>query len=255
MQETDVQNIAQKLLKARHSHRIEDTIDTDAIDTAVPQSIEDAYQIQGAVAAQVGAVGGWKTGAESATAIPIAAPIFADDIYASGASVAPGKMRLFGLEVEIAFQLGDDLPPRPNAYSEQEFLDAVETMVPLIELVDSRLRDFEQAGSIWKLADNQINSGLVIGQPVDNWSQLNLGSLRATLRVDQELIKDCHGWQYADTPAGLATRFVNTFSEHCGGICAGHIITTGSLTGIDFIDNGGAVTADLGSVGRVEVHL
>jgi len=256
MQETDVQNIADQLLTARRSRLLQDAVDTAAVDIAnVPRVIDDAYQIQSAVVARVGAVGGWKTGADSASAVPIAAPIFADDIYDSGTSLAPGTMRLMGLEAEIAFRLGSDLPPRSHAYSEKEFLDAVETMVPLIELVDSRLQDFEAAGSIWKLADNQINSGLVIGEPVLNWQQLDFSALRAILKVDHQIIRDNRGWNYPDTPAGLATRFVNTFSEHCGGIRAGQIITTGSLTGIDFIDTGATVTAELENIGSVQVKL
>jgi len=256
MQETDVQNIAARLVAARRSRLLKDTLDTEDPDVdAAPQTLEDAYHIQRAVVDQTGAIGGWKTGADTASAVPIAAPIFADDIYASGKTLKPGSMRLIGLEVEVAFRIGRDLPNRSNPYSQGEFLDAVETMVPLIELVDSRLRDFEQAGPLWKLSDNQINSGLVIGDPVENWSQLDLKSLRAILSVDQTVIKDSHGWNYPDTPAGLATRFVNAFGEHLGGIRAGQIVTTGSLTGIDFIDTGATVVADLESVGRVVVTI
>jgi len=217
MQETDVQNIAARLVAARRSRLLVDTVDTeDPGIGAAPGTLEDAYQIQRAVADQTGAIGGWKTGADSVSAVPIAAPVFADDIYASGATLKPGSMRLIGLEVEVAFRIGRDLPTRSNPYSQQEFLDAVETMVPLIELVDSRLRDFEKAGPLWKLSDNQINGGLVIGDPIENWSQLDLKSLRAILTADQTVIKDSHGWHYPDTPAGLATRFVNTFSGSSG---------------------------------------
>ena len=70
-----------------------------------------------------GAIGGWKMGAPSADATPIFAPMPLAWIASNGAVVG-GMQRYRGLEAEIAFQMGEDLPPRETAYSRDEVVAA-----------------------------------------------------------------------------------------------------------------------------------
>ncbi len=254
MNHSDIDLIAEKLVAARQTNRLDHTLDTDAIGVA-PTALEDAYRIQQAVVDATGAVGGWKTGASTAQSVPIAAPVFADCVYPNNVTLKRERMRLIGLEAELAFRMAHDLPASATPYQQDEVEAAVDCMLPLIELVDSRLRDFAAAGDLWKLADNQINSGLVLGRPIHDWRQLDLARQRVVLRADQQLIADATGWNYDGTPIGLLVRFVNTFADHCGGIRAGQVVTLGSMTGIDFIESAATVSADFGESGVVRLSF
>src|SRR5262249_14285141 len=101
-----------------------------------PQSDADAYQIHDAVTQQLGeAVGGWKVGAASATTSAFCAPIYTSMIRPSPASYNAAELRIIGIEAEIAFRLGRDLPARASAYDHTE-ITAGASLHPVIEVVD-----------------------------------------------------------------------------------------------------------------------
>lgn len=216
-----------------------------------PQSDADAYEIQDAVTRRLGeTVGGWKIGAASPKAAAFCAPIFARMIRPSPASYKAGELRLIGIEAEIAFRLGRDLPPRPSAYSRDEAI-AGAALHPAIEVVDSRYADFRSLDRPSILADNFSNGGLVYGGAVPGWEALDLGGVRITVTEDGEPFADSKGGAARDPVAALV-EFVNLMNGR-GGATAGTIVTTGSWTGMVFTRRGGHIVADFGPFGRVEV--
>src|SRR5579872_936778 len=72
-----------------------------------PADEASAYAVQRAMAEGV-AIGGWKVGAAGPTAPCFCAPLPLAGIAASPAELPPGVMR--GVEAEVAFRLGHDLP-------------------------------------------------------------------------------------------------------------------------------------------------
>src|SRR5258707_765617 len=89
-----------------------------------PQSDADAYQIQDAVSRQLGeTIGGWKVGAASPTTAAFCAPIYARMIRTSPASFGATELRLIGIEAEIAFRFGRDLPARASAFDRAAVTD------------------------------------------------------------------------------------------------------------------------------------
>src|SRR5919198_3336369 len=149
-----------------------------------PQSDADAYDIQDAVTRQLGeTIGGWKIGAASPTTAAFCAPIFARMIRPSPAAYDAGELRLIGIEGEIAFRLGRDLPPREAAYARAEVIDGA-SLHPAIEVVDSRYADFRSLDRPSILADNFSNGGLVYGAAVPGWEAVDLGNTRITVTED-----------------------------------------------------------------------
>jgi 2-keto-4-pentenoate hydratase len=216
-----------------------------------PQSDVDAYQIQDAVSRQLGqSIGGWKVGAASPTAAAFCAPIYASMIRHSPASYHTTELRLIGIEAELAFQIGCDLPARPTPYDRAEVASGA-TLHPAIEVVDSRYADFRSLERALILADNFSNVGLVYGSAVPNWETLDLGRTAITVTEDCEPFADSSGGTARD-PLGALVEFANLMRER-GGVRAGTIVTTGSWTGIVFTKRGARIVADFGPLGRVEV--
>jgi 2-keto-4-pentenoate hydratase len=216
-----------------------------------PQSDPDAYQIQDAVTRQLAqAVSGWKVGAASAATAAFCAPIYADMIRPSPASYGAAELRLIGIEAEIAFRMGRDLPARAAAYERGEVTPGA-TLHPVIEVVDSRYADFRTLDRASILADNFSNGGLVYGAAVPDWEALDFG------RIDIAVTED--GEPFADSRGGAARDPVAAFIECANlmrgrdGIKAGAIVTTGSWTGMVFTRRGARIVADFGPLGRVEV--
>jgi 2-keto-4-pentenoate hydratase len=215
----------------------------------------DAYAIQARVTAGLGAIGAWKTGAPSPTAEPIGAPIPTALMSASPVSLKAAGCRLLGVEAEIAYRLGDDLIARDLPYTTADVALAIDAVLPAIEVVDSRLNEPEASDPLWKLADHQANGALVVGAPVTAWRAIDPDLQPVRLTIDGRLAAEGVGGNPAGDPLRLIAWLANHLAGHCGGLRRGQIITTGSLTGLIWVEPGAVVTAELAGLGRVEVSF
>ena len=216
-----------------------------------PQSDADAYQIQDAVIRRLGeAVGGWKVGAASEIAAAFCAPIFARMIRPSPASYDAGELRLIGIEGEIAFRLGRDLPPRAQPYDSSD-VTAEATLHPAIEVVDSRFVEIPALVRPEMLADNYANGGLVWGAPVADWRKLDFGRTEIRITQDDRPFADSSSGAARDPVAALVD-FANLMRMR-GGARAGTFVTTGSWTGLVFTRHGARISADFGPLGHIDI--
>jgi len=244
-----IEKAAELLLRARRTGA---RLGDDALFHAFG-TVEDVYAVQDRVAAEVGPVGAWKVGATTPDAEPVAAPIFAADLFGSPARPEPGRFHRFGIETEIAYRFGRDLPRRDKPWSHDEVMGAVDAVMPAIEIVDSRCRACEHLEPLWKLADNQINGGLVTGEPRTAWQGHDPLTQPFRLTAGDRLLMEGAGGNTAGDPRRLLTWLANHLAARCAGLRAGQIVTTGSLTGLRFVEAGQPVIADLPGLGRVEV--
>lgn len=219
-------------------------------DGAAPQSEADAYQIQNAVIAKLGAtVGGWKVGL-SPLGGHVAAPIFAAAVHPSPARLPAQGFKIIGIECEIGFRFNTALPSRADPYTRHEVLAAA-TLHPTIEVVDSRYRDFRALDRLVVLADNISNGALVYGPAARDWDGIDLAHPPIEVTADGKPFAECTGLR-AGTPIELVLAGV-AHANARGGIAAGTVITTGTHTGLVFTEPGVTIVADFGRLGRVEV--
>lgn len=214
----------------------------------------EAYAIQELVAADLGPISAWKVGAPSAEAEPVRAPIPEAAIHASPAVLPAASFHRIGIEAEIAYRLGRDLPARREPYTRGEVEAAIDAALPAIEVVDTRLADHEAMGALWRLADNQINGGLVLGAPQAFWRAVEPSTQPVRLQVDGAAVHE-GGGNSAGDPVRLLVWLANACGTHCGGLRRGQVVTTGTLTGLRFFAPGAEVRAVLPGLGEVAVSF
>jgi len=170
-------------------------------------------------------------------------------IFADGATVASSELSMVGVEAEIAFRFDRSLPPRERAYEREEIAEAA-TAFPAIEVLDSRFRDYHGMPAIDRAADFMSNSAFVMGAPRYDWRSFDLATLEARLVVDgAELVRTIGGHAAGD-PLNPALALANTFRQSTG-ISAGHVVTTGTYTGLQFVKKNSAVKAIFVGFGEV----
>lgn len=207
---------------------------------------DDVIAVQAAVAEACGPVAAWKVapGADR----PMIAPILADGVRPSPATFGTDEIGACGIELEIAFRIDAPLPA-PDSANFSEALRQAVTPLAAIEVVDGRFEDFRTGAPAAKLADNQINAGLVLGAP----GTLAAAPLASRLAFGDKVVFDTP----AAPPGGDAWATLEAFARHigthCGGAKVGHIVTTGSLTGMLFVDPGTHVTGSVDGLGEVAV--
>jgi 2-keto-4-pentenoate hydratase len=241
--------IADQLVKARQTH-----YQWDTHHTVSPDTVDEAYVIQEIVTHRLDAgVSGWKTSAPDPVSTPIVAPIYSDHLYKSGSKIPASELFVIGIEGEIAFRIAQDLPLREKPYSPEEILESIDTLLPAIEIVDTRMRDGFSQDKKLILADNQSNGGLVIGEEISSWKNLDFSSLEASVKVNGVVIYSGVDGNRAGDLYLLTAWAANHCANRGRPFKVGDIITTGTYTGILFIDPGDEVVVNFPDVGSVEV--
>ena len=218
-----------------------------------PATLDQAHAVQDATAALLGeGVVGWKV------AIPpdgqvMRGAILASALLASPAILPARLVPLLGIEAEIAFRLDRDLPPRAEPYGEAE-VAAGTTAVVVIEVVATRFASYADTPLLDRTADCMSNGALVVGTARPDWSTFDLAGVEATLRVNGALLVQARGGHAAGHPLGPAVVLVNALRGSTG-VRAGQIITTGSFTGLRYVQPGDRVTAEFTGFGTAELHL
>ena len=220
-----------------------------------PKTLAEAYFVQDVILQALGSAGGWKVGAPTPEATPLYAPMPAEGLIPSGEGIAVGDRRLRGVEGEIAFLLGKDLPPRPAPYSREEVESAIASCHPAIELLESALLDPDAADRLTAIADLQSHGGFVYGEAVAGWQNFDFGSETAQMNVDG-FVRLTDGKNAAGGDLlRLVVWLANQAQSRTGGLQAGQWITTGSWTGKILAESGSVAMARFPRFGEVTVRF
>lgn len=193
----------------------------------------------------------WKAGAPDKASTPVAAPVFPQRISASPARFPADRFFGMGIEAEIVFRFGRDLPARAPPYSREEILNAIAAAHVAMELVDTRLADAEAAGPLWRLADNLLNGGLVIGDEIPHWRELDFAVQTARVLADGKCLAETRG----RPPLDDLFHCLPWWIRHIGGARAGDIVTTGAWNGMHRVNMPVEATVEFVGLGSATVFL
>jgi len=225
----------------------------------VPPTAEGAYAAQAALVARLvprfGSIVGWKVGAPSHTAEPAASPLLADLVQPSPARFGGPRLRLRGIEAEVAFRFGLALPPRAEPYGEAEVGAAIASIHPAIELVETRFESWEGPPGLAKLADIGSNGGFCFGAGSSEWRSRDLARPRVTLEIDGKRVAERVGGNTAGHPLRTLVWLANHTGRLGHGLKAGDIVTTGSHTGLVFAGEDSRVVARVAELGEANLVL
>lgn len=216
-----------------------------------PTTLDEAYFIQDRMSWAYETIGGWKVGAGTPDATPAFAPMPAMWVTCSGCEMRGMTHRYRGVEAEIAFHMGSDLPPRENPYTREEVLAAIESMHPAIEVLETALVDPAKATKLTSVADLAMHGGFVYGDPVTNWQSIDFSKESVTLAVDGSVRVERTGSNTAGDLLRLLPWLANEGASRTDGLKKGDWITTGSWTGNTQANAAATVDARFSTAGRV----
>ncbi|WP_422001413.1 2-keto-4-pentenoate hydratase [Reyranella sp.] len=245
---SDISHAVQALLEARRSGR----------QVTPPFALPDrdaVYAIQDGVARATGPIAGWKVGARTPTAEPNPAPLLAGALVPSPGRFDGRAMHMIGVEVEISFHIVADIAPREAPVGREEALAAVGDAFVGMEIVDTRLADFQKADAEWLLADNQMNHALVVGDSIGNWKALDWATLPVRLVIDDKPVVEQIGGLGAIDPVRPLAWMIDHAVRRRGGIAKGQAITTGSWTGLRYFPPGTRARGEFPGQGSVEASF
>ncbi|MET8572731.1 2-keto-4-pentenoate hydratase [Streptomyces sp. NPDC004783] len=155
------------------------------------------------------------------------------------------------VEVEVGFVLGSDLPG--EGCTTADVLAATERVVPALELIDSRIRDW-RISIADTIADNASSAGFVIGEGKDP-RELDLKAIEARLTSGGELLAEGRGDAVLGDPAVSVAWLARTVARFGVSLKKGHLVLPGSCTRAVDVAAGATFTADFTGLGPVSLSF
>ncbi len=247
---------ANQILEARRSRTTLDTL------VHPPPTESDAYAIQQLVTAGSNErIAGWKIGATSAFAQeflgcegPFSGPVFGRDIYESGASIEAAALLNPMMEPEIAVMLGAKIADDGKATA-ASVRSAVSDVRPSIELVGGCFPDISTCGYRTVIADRGANLGMVLGESVVGWRDIDLQSVPVSLVKNDVVVGSGVGADALGGAMHALAWLANHLAKRGLSLNVGDIITTGTIGGVAHLQAGDRGEGTHGPLGGVSLEL
>ncbi|MCP3730877.1 2-keto-4-pentenoate hydratase [Sphingomonas sp. MG17] len=219
----------------------------------LPDSLADAYAIQDrALALTGGEVAGWKLGKINPPldgklgVNRLAGPIFADSVH-DGIGKSPA-MPVFAdgfaaAEAEFLLRIGRAPDPAKSSYTMDEAAGLIDAVHVGIEIASSPFPGINVLGPLVTISDFGNNHGLVIGEAITGWRDLDFLDWPVALLIDGVQAGGAIARDMLDGPIGAARFLFETMAARGIALRAGQWISSGAVTGVHEVPVGASVTA------------
>jgi 2-keto-4-pentenoate hydratase len=160
-----------------------------------------------------------------------------------------------GVECELAVRLGADLVPGEAPFDAVSVADAVEAVIPAIEVVDDRWLDYKTIDTPSLIADDFFGAGCVLGNDAQNWRELDLSEVKGSMTINGELVGSGKGSAILDQPLSALAWLANLMAQRGKSLRAGEFVLLGSLVETKWVERGDLVEINLGNLGRASAHF
>lgn len=230
---------------------------------AHPRTPAEGIAAQVALAAQLGAEppAGFKIGATArrmqdylGLAGPAAGFMTEAALHGSASTLAYDAFFRPGVECELAVHLAADLPPGPCTPARAR--DAVDRVLPAIEIVENRYADLAAFGAPAMVADQVFHAAAVLGEAQADWRTLDLYRMRGTISIDGAVRGEGEGRDLLGGPfEALAWLAQSDVAAAFGGLRRGQVVMLGSVCPPIWLNGPGAITVLFEGFGSAEFAL
>ena len=228
-------------------------------------SIDEAYQVQLAlnrlwVDGARGPITGYKI-ALTSQAIrdlvgvddPCGGAIFASSVHQSPATIRLADFIRVGLEFELAFRMGKDVP-EGGTYDGESIVQYVDTAMPAFELIEDRDADYGNLDAATLVADNAWSGGMVLGTPSTAWKQMDLATVPVSLSYNGEIETAVTGAAMGSPLISLAY-LASLLASQGRSLKAGDVVMSGSTLATRFAKAGDHAVYTVEGLGSVEMRV
>ncbi|MCO8243653.1 MULTISPECIES: fumarylacetoacetate hydrolase family protein [unclassified Haladaptatus] len=174
-----------------------------------------------------------------------------DTMFVDGRVVPAAELIAPRVEPEVGFLMSDSLEP-PVTYI--DVLHATASVLPIIEVIDSRVRDWDIRIED-TIADNASSACYLTGERTTVTDGLDLSLEGVKLHKNGTVAEHGVGAAVLDHPARSVAWLANTLDELDERIEAGELILSGSLTPAVDVKPGDVLTAEFASLGSISARI
>lgn len=174
--------------------------------------------------------------------------LFDDMAYGEGLPIPMARLQQPKIEAEVAFVLGRDLDMEKPGIA--DVLRAVEFALPALEIVGSRIRNWD-IGLVDTVADNASSSAFVLGGSPRKLSQLDLRHCAMRMQAGGETVSSGYGNACLGHPLNAVVWLAATMARNGAPLRTGYIVLSGALGPMTAVRPGASYTADIDGLGSV----
>ena len=180
--------------------------------------------------------------------------ILSENVHASGDVLAASNFCNPGVECEIAVRIGTDA--KDEIYSRDTIGGIIDGVLPAIEIVENRYRDFLALGTPMLIAEDFSHRACVLGSPITEWRDIELSSVYGRTLIGGVEIGSGICADVMVHPLEATAWLANTLASHGERLTAVQVVLTGSVAPVIWIDTP-AATADvtLKNLGVVRIEI
>lgn len=169
-----------------------------------------------------------------------------------GTPISAGAYCTPRVEVEVAFILGETLPG--EGCTEQDVLRATKWVAPSIELIDSRIQNWNiRIGDT--IADNASSAGYILGAKRVRPGDIDLKTIDARLRCNGEQVAEGRSDAVLGNPVTAVAWLARKVASFGVTLEAGHVILPGSVHRAVDARPGDAFEAEFDGLGTVRLNF
>ncbi|MBO6813836.1 MAG: fumarylacetoacetate hydrolase family protein [Rhizobiaceae bacterium] len=214
---------------------------TQLVGEDAPQDMAEAYEVQSSLYGIMREEAGFTEFAGYKVALtspaiqemcgvnePAFGAVFREFVHANGHEINPAEFIRLGIEFEIAFEIGQDLPEKPEGYTKETVANFISAAAPAFELIDDRDADYAHLDAKSILCDRCWCNGVVLGERVTAWHGLDVGNLAT--RIIWNGVEDEQGnsGNVLGHPLNSVAFVANHLQERGKQLRAGEFVMTGS---------------------------
>lgn len=156
------------------------------------------------------------------------------------------------IEPEMAFVLKKTLTG--PGVTVHEAAAAVDFVLPALEIVDSRIRDWK-IGLFDTIADNASSGAVVLGSTPTELTNVDLRLTGGVLHKNAEVVGTGAGGAVLGSPINALVWLANTLGARGISLEAGHVVLPGAICGMVPVAGGDTVTATFAGLGSVTARF
>jgi 2-keto-4-pentenoate hydratase len=178
--------------------------------------------------------------------------LFTDTEYGDGIDIPASRLMQPRAEGEVALVMEHDLDNAPHGFA--EIIRAVAFALPAIEVVDSRIENW-QIGLVDTVSDNASSGLYVVGSRPVSLSAFDIRTVPMSMTINGEEVSTGTGAQCLGNPIEAARWLADVLCQRGIPLRAGDVLMTGALGPVRPIKTGDEVVANFGPLGTVTTRL
>jgi len=186
---------------------------------------------------------------------PCAGDIFEETVRHGIATVPRSGFVKLGIECEIAVELGRNVFPSDGPFTRDSIAAAVHALMPAIEIVDDRYRNYSELGVPTLIGDDFFDSGCVLGEPVVEWRDLDLAALSGTTWINGREVGRGAGGLIMGHPLDALAWLARSRAARGMGLKQGEFVLLGSVVETKWLDAGDEARIEIESLGGATLKV